>query len=191
LFFNVPNMGFSFGLQCRYLMFGQNWTTPLYVGWVFTGLSLVMLLGYLVWYMARPAAFKDFTERFKEDRFSQWHYPIMLVCRYVMSVCLAVFNEYPHISYACAGFELLLVVYLIVRRPYANTFFTVAAVINELTLTVFLGMNIVFRNYPTMTNETLMSWAQTSLLFLSILVNTIALIYHISRTCCPSKTTPE
>jgi hypothetical protein len=65
LFFNVPNMGFSFGLQSHYLMSNQNWTPPLYIDWVFSGLSLVIILGYLLWYMLRPASFKDFTERFK------------------------------------------------------------------------------------------------------------------------------
>jgi hypothetical protein len=107
-----------------------------------------------------------------------------------MSVFLAVFNSHPHINYACAAFELLLVVYLAIRRPYKIVFFTVAALINELVLLVFFGLNIMFRNYPTMANETLMSWTQISILFLSIVINFIALIYHIRHKCCLVKTNP-
>jgi hypothetical protein len=51
LFFNVSNMGFSFGLQCRYLMLAQEWEAPLYLSWVFAVLSLVLLIIYLAYYV--------------------------------------------------------------------------------------------------------------------------------------------
>ncbi len=51
LFFSVNNMGFSMGLQFKYLMFGQNWTTPLYVSWALALFSLLILIIYLTYYI--------------------------------------------------------------------------------------------------------------------------------------------
>jgi hypothetical protein len=51
LFFCVNNMGFSFGIQCRYLMFNQVWNAPMILSWVVAIMSLVMLVGYLIYYV--------------------------------------------------------------------------------------------------------------------------------------------
>jgi hypothetical protein len=50
VFISVNNMGFSFGLQCRYLMIDQVWDTPMYVSWAFAIFSIVLFVTYLIIY---------------------------------------------------------------------------------------------------------------------------------------------
>lgn len=119
LFFSVNNMGFSFGLQCRYLLIGQVWEMALYISWILAIMSLVLLIVYLVFYIKSSAdEFGDFHDKFKEDKWSQCHYPILLICRYLLSFACGFFNEYPQFSYAMVGFEVLSLLYLFIRMPY-------------------------------------------------------------------------
>jgi hypothetical protein len=50
VFISVNNMGFSFGLQCRYLLIGQVWDTPMYVSWAFAIFSIILFIIYLIIY---------------------------------------------------------------------------------------------------------------------------------------------
>jgi hypothetical protein len=51
LFFCVNTMGFSLGIQFRYLMFDQVWNAPMILSWILAILSLIMLVGYLIYYV--------------------------------------------------------------------------------------------------------------------------------------------
>lgn len=57
LFFSVNLMGMSFGVQCRYLLVGQNWTASLVVSWLFAILSLVIFLTYVIYYIVCSSEF--------------------------------------------------------------------------------------------------------------------------------------
>lgn len=65
LFFCVNSMAFSMGVQCRYLLVGQQWDTPLIISWIVALLSFVLLIGYLAFYCRSYTDFDDFHKKFK------------------------------------------------------------------------------------------------------------------------------
>ncbi len=104
LFFCVNNMGFCLGLQFKYLLIGQEWTAPLYISWMLALLSMVILLVYLIYYMKNTLDFGDFSDKFKPDRLSQCHYPIVLIGRYLLNLVCGYFNDYPQLLYGILAY---------------------------------------------------------------------------------------
>lgn len=94
LFFSVNNMGFSLGLQFRYLTVGQVWDAFMAVSWVLAILTLVLMVVYLYFYIKSLDGFEEYHDKFKDDKVSQCHYPILLVARYLLNFFCGFFNEH-------------------------------------------------------------------------------------------------
>jgi hypothetical protein len=198
LFFCVNNMGFSLGLQCRYLLIGQTWDAPLYVSWIFALLSLVLFIVYLVFYIKSSIDdFGDFHSKFREDKLSQCHYPVLLVGRYMLSFASGFFNEHPQLCYGIVAFEVLSLIYLFIRLPYKETYFNVIAIINEFVVLFVLAINMLYRNFVPTTESgkwygeyvIIPAWIQLALMGVSVLANYIGMIIYAYQKCCVKKGT--
>lgn len=192
LFFNISNMGFSFGLQCRYLTIGQVWTTSLYVSWVFALLSLVIMVVYLIYYMKSTIEFGGFCDKFKSTPLAQWHYSLFLIARYLVNLTAGIFNEYPEVCYGLIAFEVVTLVFICFRRPYRFMFFNITAIINESILLLFLVGNMIYRNLTSPLDSgttfgeyvVVPAWIQIALLGICLVANYTAFGFYVYRKCC-------
>ena len=194
LFFCVNNMAFCMGLQCRYLLLDQHWDTPLILSWIVALSSLVTLIGYLTFYCRSYVEFGDFHEKFKEDKLSQLHYPVLLVCRYLLSFVAGYFNEHPQLCYAIVAFELVVLSYIVIKQPYSSVYLNVIAIINESVIVLVSAGNCFYRlvdfTDPTAwyaSLQTVPSWIQVVLLGVSVLANYIGMAIYLYKKCCNKK----
>jgi cysteine-rich repeat protein len=188
LFFSVNNMGFSLGLQFKYLSAGQVWDAFMVVSWLLAILTLVLLAVYLYFYIKSFEGFEDYHDKFKEDRWSQIHYPILLVARYLLNLFCGVFNEHGEICYAVVAFEVGCLVYIIIKRPYKQKLDNGLAILNEVIILIIISINMYYRNLTNgeTINGTIITtgWVQIALVILCVVANYVGLMYHIYLKCC-------
>lgn len=69
------------------------------------------------------------------------------MARYILNFFSGYFNEYPQLTYAIIGYEVLLLIYLFIRLPYKKTYLNIIAVVNECVVLLVLSINMVYRNF--------------------------------------------
>jgi hypothetical protein len=114
------------------------------------------------------------------------------VARYILNFFSGYFNEYPQLTYAIIGYEVLLLIYLFIRLPYKKTYLNIIAVINECVVLLVLSINMVYRNFIATTESgnwygeyvLIPAWIQLGLLILSLVANYIGMFIYIYYKCC-------
>jgi hypothetical protein len=105
------------------------------------------------------------------------------------------FNEYAQICYGIAGFEVVVLLYLAIRRPYREIYFNVIALINESVILLVVLINMFYRNIANMNNPdawyapfiTAPSWVEIALLGTTLIANYVGLVIYIYKRCCSGK----
>lgn len=181
-------MGFSLGVQFRYLVYDQDWTAQMTMSWVLAVVTLVILIFYLYYYIRYTVEFTEFRDKFRDDWLSRCHYAVYLIARYLVNIFCGYFNDHSELCFAIVAFELFCFIYLVIKRPYKQKLFLFLALLNELSVLAILTIDMYYRNFSktdvSSQSVIICGWIQLVLALICVVANYIALAIYIYQRCC-------